>query len=62
MSTLSPANNAKNRTAALPHVGKNAVTGGRAPAKPHDVTELVDAMWNGTVFGPYLIPLSRRAE
>lgn len=59
---MTPANTAKNRTVALPHVSKSAVTGGRVPAKPHDVAEIVDAMWNGTVFGPYLVPLSRRAE
>ena len=59
---MSPVHTAKNRTVALPHVTKSAVTGGRVPAKTHDVAELVDAMWNGTVFGPYLVPLSRRPE
>jgi hypothetical protein len=51
---------AKSRTVALPQFSKSALTGGKAPAKTVD--ELVDAMWNGTVFGPYLVPLSRRAE
>jgi hypothetical protein len=38
------------------------MTGAKNCAKCHDVSELVDAMWNGTVFGPYLVPLSRRVE
>ena len=53
---------AKNRTVALPQFNKSAMTGSKAPAKAHDVNALVDAMWNGTVFGPYLVSLSRRAE
>ena len=53
---------AKSRTVALPQFTKSAMTGSKAPATAHDVKELVDAMWNGTVFGPYLVPLSRRAE
>ncbi len=53
---------AKSRTVALPQFNKNAMAGSKAPAKAHDVKALVDAMWNGTVFGPYLVPLSRRAE
>ena len=53
---------AKSRTVALPQFTKSAMTGSKAPANAHDVKELVDAMWNGTVFGPYLVPLSRRAE
>jgi hypothetical protein len=51
---------AKNRTVALPN--KSALTGAKGAAKGHDVAAIVDAMWNGTAFGPYLIPLSRRAE
>ena len=53
---------AKSRTVALPQFTKSAVTGSKTPVKGHDVNALVDAMWNGTVFGPYLVPLSRRAE
>jgi len=53
---------AKNRTVALPQLNKSVLTGSKAPAKTHDVSALVDAMWNGTVFGPYLVPLSRRVE
>jgi hypothetical protein len=53
---------AKSRTVALPQFTKNAMTGAKTPAKSQDVNALVDAMWNGTVFGPYLVPLSRRAE
>jgi hypothetical protein len=53
---------AKSRTVALPQINKNALAGSKAPAKSHDVNALVDAMWNGTLYGPYLIPLSRRVE
>jgi hypothetical protein len=53
---------AKGRTGALPHSTKSVLSGSKAPGKAHDVNALVDAMWNGTVFGPYLVPLSRRAE
>ena len=53
---------AKNRTVALPNLNKSALAGSKAIAKNADVTAMVDAMWNGMVFGPYLIPLSRRAE
>ena len=53
---------AKSRTVALPQFTKNAMTSAKTPAKSQDVNALVDAMWNGTVFGPYLVPLSRRAE
>ncbi len=53
---------AKNRTVALPQFTKTPLTGSKAPAKSHDVNALVDAMWNGIVFGPYLVPLSRRVE
>ena len=52
---------AKSRVAALPHLNQSVLAGSKAPVKGHDVTALVDAMWNGTVFGPYLVPLSRRA-
>jgi hypothetical protein len=58
----STTNTAKNHTVALPHVSKSSLTGGKSPVKAHDIAALVDAMWNGTAFGPYLIPLSRRAE
>ncbi len=53
---------AKSRTVALPQINKNAATGSKTPVKGHDVNALVDGMWNGIVFGPYLVPLSRRAE
>jgi len=53
---------AKNRTVALPQFNKSAMTGSKTPVKSSDVNALVDAMWNGTVFGPYLVSLSRRAE
>ena len=53
---------AKSRTVALPQINKGTLTGSKAPVKGHDVNALVDAMWNGMVFGPYLVPLSRRAE
>ncbi len=53
---------AKSRTVALPQFTKGGIASGKAPAKSHDVNALVDAMWNGTVFGPYLVPLSRRVE
>ncbi len=53
---------AKNRTVALPTLSKSAQTDGKNAAKNPDVAALVDAMWNGAVFGPYLVPLSRRAE
>ena len=53
---------AKNRTVALPQFTKSAMTGSKTPVKSSDVNALVDAMWNGTVFGPYLVSLSRRAE
>jgi hypothetical protein len=53
---------AKSRTVALPQFTKNAMPGGKTPAKSSEVNALVDAMWNGMVFGPYLVPLSRRAE
>ena len=53
---------AQSRTVALPQIAKSAMTGGKVPAKTHDVKELVDGMWNGMVFGPYLVPLSRRVE
>jgi hypothetical protein len=64
METIMTSNtsSAQSRTVALPQIAKSAMTGGKAPVKAHDVKELVDAMWNGTVFGPYLVPLSRRAE
>jgi len=47
---------------ALPQFNKSAMTGSKTPVKSSDVNALVDAMWNGTVFGPYLVSLSRRAE
>ncbi len=53
---------AKSRTAALPKFPTSALTGGKTPVKGHDVDELVDAIWNGTMFGPYLVSLSRRVE
>jgi hypothetical protein len=60
-STMTPTpGTAKSRTVALPN--KSTLTGAKGAAKNHDVAALVDAMWNGTVFGPYLVPLSRRAE
>jgi hypothetical protein len=62
-STMTPTpGTAKNRTVALPHFTKTALTGAKGAAKGHDVAAIVEAMWNGTAFGPYLIPLSRRAE
>jgi hypothetical protein len=60
-STMTPTpGTAKSRTVALPH--KSTLTGSKGAAKSHDVAALVDAMWNGTAFGPYLVTLSRRAE
>ena len=53
---------ARSRTVALPQFTKSALTGCKTPCKGKDVNALVDAMWNGTVFGPYLVPLSRRVE
>lgn len=53
---------AKNRTVALPKLNPGALTGAKGTARNRDVTALVDAMWNGTVFGPYVVPLSRRVE
>jgi hypothetical protein len=46
----------------LPTATKSAMTGAKNCTKGHDVNALVDAMWNGTVFGPYLVPLSRRVD
>ena len=64
METTMTANtsSAKGRTVALPQFSKSALTGAKTPVKSQDVNALVDAMWNGTVFGPYLVPLSRRVE
>jgi hypothetical protein len=53
---------AKSRTVALPQFSKSALTGAKTPVQSPDVNAMVEAMWNGTVFGPYLVPLSRRAE
>ncbi len=53
---------AKSRTVALPQFNKSTLTGSKVPAKTHDVTALVDGMWNGMTFAPYLVPLSRRVE
>ena len=55
-------NSAKSRTVPCRSSSTSAMPGSQAPGQGHDVNALVDAMWNGTVFGPYLVPLSRRVE
>ncbi len=59
---MTPSTTAPKGRTHLPTANKSVMTGAKNCAKCHDVNELVDAMWNGMVFGPYLVPLSRRVE
>ncbi|MEI9999957.1 MAG: hypothetical protein WDO13_12780 [Verrucomicrobiota bacterium] len=51
---------AKTRTAALPKLGKSATR--QDPAKNGAAIDLDDGAWAPIVFGPYLVPLTRRVE
>jgi hypothetical protein len=52
---------AKSRTVALPNVNKG-LTDRQSSAKGLNVAAMVENVWNGVAFGPYLVPLSRRVE
>jgi len=55
-------NTAKTRTASLPLINKSILPARQDPAEAGDVALLVDDILNGMIFGPYLVPVSRRVE
>ena len=59
---MTPNTNHKTRTAALPKINKNLLTGGQGTGKSGATSESHDSAWNGMIFGPYLVPLTRRVE
>ena len=59
---MTPSTNTKTRTAALPKIHKNLLNGVQVAAKSGSGSESSDSAWNGIVFGPYLVPLTRRVE
>jgi hypothetical protein len=52
--------NTKTRTAALPNLNKTGTPGRTGNAKTE--AQASGHAWSGIVFGPYLVPLTRRAE
>jgi hypothetical protein len=52
----------KNRTSTSPLVNKGYLQTRQSPAESSDIALLVDNIVNGMIFGPYLVPVSRRAE
>ena len=61
--TMTPTtSSAKTRTAALPNISKGSVPGRPGFSKTTGAALSIDGAWDGIVFGPYLVPLSRRVE
>jgi hypothetical protein len=54
--------NAKTRTASLPVINKSFLPAQQDRSESSDVALLVDDIVNGMIFGPYLVPVSRRVE
>jgi hypothetical protein len=52
----------KTRTAALPNVSKGLAQARQIQAKINGRTSTLGSTWAPPVFGPYLVPLTRRVE
>ena len=52
---------AKTRTAALPKINREQPDR-RGLAKTSGATDSIEGAWDGIVFGPYVVRLSRRVE
>lgn len=53
---------AKTRTVALPNVNKGLLQPPPAQARPNGRLSVGEGGWGSMVFGPYLVPLTRRVE
>ncbi len=53
---------AKTRTASLPNMSKCSRPARQGFAKTSGATDSIEGAWDGIVFGPYVVPLSRRVE
>jgi hypothetical protein len=52
----------KTRTVALPNLSKDFIQARQIQAKLKGRVSALDSNWAPTVFGPYLVPLTRHVE
>ena len=56
------AENAKNRTVALPNLNKGLMQARHIQAKLNGRSYAGEGAWGPMVYGPYLVPVTRRVE